>query len=91
MSDLSDLRSSPKKLEEPHAPLWRRTQLRLQNMERFRPYGNEMTYGLGEGDYVEMILDAEAVCGKDVVPLPPLPPEIQPYQYTDPETNYFCG
>ena len=33
MSDLSDLRSSPRKLEEPHAPLWRRTQLRLQNME----------------------------------------------------------
>ena len=51
------------------------------------PYGNEMTYGLGEGDYVEMILDAEAVCGKDVVPLPSLPPVVQPYQYTDPETN----
>ena len=51
------------------------------------PYGNGLTYGLGAGDYVEMILDAGAVCGKDVVPLPPLPPEVPPYQYTDPETN----
>ena len=45
MSDLSDLRSSPKKLEEPHAPLWRRTQLRLQNMERFTAQRMNMSDG----------------------------------------------
>jgi len=45
MNDLSDLRFSPKKLEEPHAPLWRRTQLRLQNMERFTAQRMNMSDG----------------------------------------------
>ena len=51
------------------------------------PYDQEFSYGLGDGNYAEMILDSGAVCGKEVVPLPPIPPEIPPYQYTDPETN----
>jgi len=45
MNDLSDLRFSLKKLEEPRAPLWRRTQLRLQNMERFTAQRMNMSDG----------------------------------------------
>ena len=60
------------------------------------PYDQSATVGLADGDYVEMVLDSGAVCGTDIVPSPPLPPEISPYKYTDPETNcelnlYFQG
>jgi hypothetical protein len=51
------------------------------------PYDQELNYGLADDQYVEMRLDPGAVCGADIKPLPPLPPEIPPYQYTDPETN----
>ena len=35
MSDLSDWRFLPRSLPEPSAPLWRRVELRLQNMGIF--------------------------------------------------------
>lgn len=51
------------------------------------PYGDELTYGTSEGNYVEMYLQSGAVCGEDVPPEPPLPPDIDPYDYTDIETG----
>ena len=51
------------------------------------PYGEPTVYGIGSGDYVEMVLQTGAVCGTDVVPLPPVPPTTDPFDFTDPVTN----
>ena len=50
-------------------------------------YGGAINIGLAPGDYLQMILQGGAACGKEVVPLPLVPPEVAPYKYTDPESN----
>ena len=46
MSDLSDWRFLPRQLPEPNAPLWRRTQLRLNRMATFTAQRMSMSDGL---------------------------------------------
>ena len=46
--DLSDWRFLPRQLPEPNAPLWRRTQLRLQSMATFTTQRMNTSDGFNE-------------------------------------------
>ena len=65
--DLSDWRSHPRFLPEPNAPLWRRTQLRLENMAMFTAL--RMTMSDGFDPAIQRREEKIALAGEELVEL----------------------
>ena len=65
--DLSDWRSHPRLLPEPNAPLWRRTQLRLENMAMFTAQRMNMCDGFDPA--IQVREEKIALAGEELVEL----------------------